>query len=91
MRYALVKCNDGKRVKTYRLELLTSKIGKGPSGADVLIVSGYKVNKSGEYIGPANVDEIQVIVGADSIQELEEDWKYGELVAAGTASQHSKS
>lgn len=89
MQYAKVIYEENGRKKSYRLELLSSKYQIFPlTGKEVLVVTGYKVNKAGEYVSSA-VDELQVIIGSElSIEELEEDWKYGELVPAGTASQH---
>ena len=86
MRYALVSIKPlgAKRVKKVRLEVI-----KDERRGDTRIVSGYKVNKEGNYIGPQDVDEIQVLVGARKVEELEEDYKYGELVPVGTASQHT--
>ena len=89
MRYANIIIKSGGKRKTIRLEILTSERRKSPiSGEDVTVITGYKVNKHGEYVGKANVDEVQIIIGDLVVKELEEDYKYGELVPVGTASQH---
>ena len=73
-----------KRVKTYRLEVLKD-VQKG----DTRIISGTPVNKEGVATGPANVEEIEILVGVQEVIPLVFDWKYGELVVDGTATQQN--
>ena len=90
MRYAAVKIRGTNgRLRTIRLELLASGVKTLPSGREGLVVTGYKVNKEGDYIGPADVMEVQVIIGAESLTELVSDYKYGELVEPHKASQNT--
>ena len=85
MRYGLVKIKPegGARLLSVRLEILRDSLS--PSGSRV--VSGYKVRADGSYI---DVDALEIYIGVRSVTELVEDWKYGELVPAGTATQERR-
>jgi len=85
-----IKPAGAKRASWFLLDIVRDETR--PSGCRV--VAGYRVNKQGERTGERELDggkvievTLEVYIGVTDVVELVEDWKYGELVPVGEASQ----